>query len=147
MRWKWNPLQFPASLLLPDPAWSLFLPLGVSPAGKPRTNPKHLDPLSLNVQGPDQGGVEVQHNWSPLWIPLPDSLPAGICSSIHLLIHAFIPPCMHSFLHPSIRLSVHAFNLFTQPLLRARHLFFCLRKISPELTAANPPLFAEEDWL
>ena len=27
--------------------------------------------------------------------------------------------------------------------------FFCfvfLRKISPELTAANPPLFAEEDW-
>ena len=27
------------------------------------------------------------------------------------------------------------------------HFFFCLRKISPELTfAANPPLFAEEDW-
>ena len=25
-------------------------------------------------------------------------------------------------------------------------LFFCLRKISPELTAANPPLFSEEDW-
>ena len=24
--------------------------------------------------------------------------------------------------------------------------FFFLRKISPELTAANPPLFAEEDW-
>ena len=23
---------------------------------------------------------------------------------------------------------------------------FFLRKISPELTAANPPLFAEEDW-
>ena len=27
------------------------------------------------------------------------------------------------------------------------HLFlFFFRKISPELTAANPPLFAEEDW-
>ena len=25
-------------------------------------------------------------------------------------------------------------------------LFVFLRKISPELTAANPPLFAEEDW-
>ena len=25
-------------------------------------------------------------------------------------------------------------------------IFFLLRKISPELTAANPPLFAEEDW-
>ena len=25
-------------------------------------------------------------------------------------------------------------------------LFFFLRKITPELTAANPPLFAEEDW-
>ena len=24
--------------------------------------------------------------------------------------------------------------------------FFFLRKISPELTTANPPLFAEEDW-
>ena len=24
--------------------------------------------------------------------------------------------------------------------------YFILRKISPELTAANPPLFAEEDW-
>ena len=24
--------------------------------------------------------------------------------------------------------------------------FFFLRKINPELTAANPPLFAEEDW-
>ena len=24
--------------------------------------------------------------------------------------------------------------------------FFFFRKISPELTAANPPLFAEEDW-
>ena len=24
--------------------------------------------------------------------------------------------------------------------------FVFLRKISPELTAANPPLFAEEDW-
>ena len=24
--------------------------------------------------------------------------------------------------------------------------FFFLSKISPELTAANPPLFAEEDW-
>ena len=24
--------------------------------------------------------------------------------------------------------------------------FFFLRKISPELSAANPPLFAEEDW-
>ena len=24
--------------------------------------------------------------------------------------------------------------------------FFLLRKISPELTTANPPLFAEEDW-
>ena len=24
--------------------------------------------------------------------------------------------------------------------------FFFLRKISPELTSANPPLFAEEDW-
>ena len=24
--------------------------------------------------------------------------------------------------------------------------FFFLRKISPELTAANPPLFFEEDW-
>ena len=23
---------------------------------------------------------------------------------------------------------------------------FLFRKISPELTAANPPLFAEEDW-
>ena len=28
-----------------------------------------------------------------------------------------------------------------------RPIFFSLRKISPELTsAANPPLFAEEDW-
>ena len=27
-----------------------------------------------------------------------------------------------------------------------RNFFFFLRKISPELTAANPPLFAEEDW-
>ena len=26
-------------------------------------------------------------------------------------------------------------------------LFFFSRKISPELTTANPPLFAEEDWL
>ena len=26
------------------------------------------------------------------------------------------------------------------------HVFFPLRKISPELTAGNPPLFAEEDW-
>ena len=26
------------------------------------------------------------------------------------------------------------------------YLFMYLRKISPELTAANPPLFAEEDW-
>ena len=25
-------------------------------------------------------------------------------------------------------------------------LFFFLRKINPELTTANPPLFAEEDW-
>ena len=25
-------------------------------------------------------------------------------------------------------------------------LFFFLRKTSPELTTANPPLFAEEDW-
>ena len=25
-------------------------------------------------------------------------------------------------------------------------LFIFLRKISPELTTANPPLFAEEDW-
>ena len=25
-------------------------------------------------------------------------------------------------------------------------IFFFLRKINPELTAANPPLFAEEDW-
>ena len=25
--------------------------------------------------------------------------------------------------------------------------FFFLRKISPELTTANPPCFAEEDWL
>ena len=25
-------------------------------------------------------------------------------------------------------------------------IFFFLRKISPELSAANPPLFAEEDW-
>ena len=25
-------------------------------------------------------------------------------------------------------------------------LFFFLRKISPELTSVNPPLFAEEDW-
>ena len=24
--------------------------------------------------------------------------------------------------------------------------FFFLRKISPELTTANPPLFAEDDW-
>ena len=24
--------------------------------------------------------------------------------------------------------------------------FFFVRKISPELTAASPPLFAEEDW-
>ena len=24
--------------------------------------------------------------------------------------------------------------------------FFFLRKISPELTTARPPLFAEEDW-
>ena len=24
--------------------------------------------------------------------------------------------------------------------------FFFVRKISPELTSANPPLFAEEDW-
>ena len=30
----------------------------------------------------------------------------------------------------------------------ALFLFYFLRKISPELTsAANPPLFAEEDWL
>ena len=28
-----------------------------------------------------------------------------------------------------------------------KDLFIFLRKISPELTAANPPLFAEEDWL
>ena len=27
-----------------------------------------------------------------------------------------------------------------------RERFFFLRKVSPELTAANPPLFAEEDW-
>ena len=34
--------------------------------------------------------------------------------------------------------------LCTQP---SRPLFFFFfRKISPELTAANPPLFAEEDW-
>ena len=26
------------------------------------------------------------------------------------------------------------------------NIFFFLRKISPELTAASPPLFAEEDW-
>ena len=25
-------------------------------------------------------------------------------------------------------------------------IFFFLRKISPELTTASPPLFAEEDW-
>ena len=25
-------------------------------------------------------------------------------------------------------------------------LFFFVTKISPELTTANPPLFAEEDW-
>src|SRR3712207_3496904 len=30
---------------------------------------------------------------------------------------------------------------------QVQHSFFFLRKISPELTsAANPPLFAEEDW-
>ena len=26
------------------------------------------------------------------------------------------------------------------------HCFLCVCKISPGLTAANPPLFAEEDW-
>ena len=30
--------------------------------------------------------------------------------------------------------------------LYVAHFFFFLRKIRPELTVANPPLFAEEDW-
>ena len=34
----------------------------------------------------------------------------------------------------------------TGELVKVREFFFFLRKISPELTAANPPLFAEEDW-
>ena len=33
-----------------------------------------------------------------------------------------------------------------QPLASMCYFFFFWRKISPELTAANPPLFAEEDW-
>ena len=33
------------------------------------------------------------------------------------------------------------------PVFFKKHFFFfLLRKISPELTAGNPPLFAEEDW-
>ena len=29
---------------------------------------------------------------------------------------------------------------------KAEFAFFFFRKIRPELTTANPPLFAEEDW-
>ena len=35
------------------------------------------------------------------------------------------------------------YEIFTSEL---EEFFFLLRKISPELTTANPPLFAEEDW-
>ena len=31
-------------------------------------------------------------------------------------------------------------------LMKSQCIFFLLRKISPELITANPPLFAEEDW-
>ena len=36
--------------------------------------------------------------------------------------------------------------VFTPIVFLRRANSFFLRKISPELTAANPPLFAEEDW-
>ena len=37
------------------------------------------------------------------------------------------------------------YSVYTGKPLQDLFLFF-LRKISPELTSANPPLFAEEDW-
>ena len=41
-------------------------------------------------------------------------------------------------------------NILSREYAKTRYIFFLLfflRKISPELTsAANPPLFAEEDW-
>ena len=43
-------------------------------------------------------------------------------------------------------LSERPLSCFTLPLTHTTLFFFLLRKISPELTAANPPLFAEEDW-
>ena len=49
---------------------------------------------------------------------------------------SFFLLCLHGcFNHPS---EAHGLSFFL--------FFFFLRKISPELTAANPPLFAEEDW-
>ena len=58
-----------------------------------------------------------------------------------LISVAFLPKLLtYCHIHPTrYLLSLSENTLFT--------LFFSLRKISPELTsAANPPLFAEEDW-
>ena len=45
--------------------------------------------------------------------------------------------------HPRIRINPELFIGFN---VRTYTFSFFLRKISPELPAANPPLFAEEDW-
>ena len=64
--------------------------------------------------------------------------------------------CPHSSLYTSLSFQIHLLALFgllkLDPSVLSFHFlknffsFFSFRKISPELTAANPPLFAEEDW-
>ena len=63
-----------------------------------------------------------------------------------LCIHMLFPLPGMSFLFLLKFYSSFKAHLKIQVPLEGFSLFLFLRKISPELTAANPPLFAEEDW-
>ena len=62
-------------------------------------------------------------------------MPPGYEGNLWLIVHLFI-----FFLEELIHSPGFKFHVDDVLFL------FFLRKISPELTTANPPLFAEEDW-
>ena len=65
--------------------------------------------------------------------------------SVHADIYfLFLPFCSPYYLLLWLCFLIFYYNSFG--CLFFLSFFFFLRKISPELTTANPPLFAEEDW-
>ena len=58
----------------------------------------------------------------------------------------YLIKCLESKKDLKNKLGQRKWNKSSRLVICILFFFFFWRKISPELTAANPPLFAEEDW-